>query len=439
MSDKILITTQKILLYLIPIGLVTGPFIPDLSISLMALIFIFLSIKNNLWKYYYNNKFVKFFLLFNLFLIISSLTSDDTLFSLKSSFAYFRFLIFSLSVWYLLENTKGLFMKNYSIYLFILFLLLSLDAIYQFIFGHNILGFELVQPDRVSGFFNDRMVLGGFFIRMCPLVIILFLIFSELKNKILLSIILYITAISTIVLSGERTALGLFFIFLFLILILSRYKKFFLMLMLLPLFIIISLTAFNKKIQYRFFVEPLQQSNLTSNLFLEKYFPNQKKDYIHEGKSLVIFSREHTQHYKTAFKIFLDNPFMGIGPKMYRKKCGDEKYYSGAESCSTHPHNFLLQILSETGIIGFAFYLVMLCFIISKLVSHFNIYKNNQKNNYIEIICLITFFINVFPFIPTGNIFNNWLAIIFYFPCGFYLHQTRLKNRDEYMATVNNI
>jgi len=439
MTDKILITTQKILLYLIPIGLVTGPFIPDLSISLMALIFIFLSIKNNLWKYYYNNKFVKFFLLFNLFLIISSLTSDDILFSLKSSFTYFRFLIFSLSLWYLLENTKDLFMKNYSIYLFILFLVLSLDAIYQFIFGHNILGFELVQIDRISGFFNDRMVLGGFFIRMCPLVIVLFFIFSELKNKILLSIILYIAGICTIVLSGERTALGLFFIFLFLILILNRDKKFSLKLIVLPLFIIISLSAFNKKVQYRFFIEPLQQSNIISSLFLEKYYPNEIKNYIHDDKSLVIFSKEHTQHYKTAFKIFLDNPFLGIGPKMYRKKCGDEKYNSGAESCSTHPHNFLLQILSETGIIGFVFYLVMLCFIISKLIRYFNNHKNIQKNNYIEIICLITFFINIFPFIPTGNIFNNWLAIIFYFPCGFYLHQTRLKNRDEYKATFNNI
>ena len=307
MIDKILITTQKILLYLIPIGLITGPFIPDLSISLMALIFIFLSIKNNLWKYYYNNKFVKFFLLFNLFLIISSLTSDDILFSLKSSFTYFRFLIFSLSLWYLLENTKDLFMKNYSIYLFILFLVLSLDAIYQFIFGHNILGFELVQVDRVSGFFNDRMVLGGFFIRMCPLVIVLFFIFSELKNKILLSIILYIVGITTIILSGERTSLGLFFIFLFLILILNRNKFFFLTFLVLPLFIIISFSAFNKKIQYRLFIEPLQQSNLISSLFVEKYFPDNKKNYVHEGKSLVIFSRQHQDHYESAYKIFKKN------------------------------------------------------------------------------------------------------------------------------------
>ena len=427
MPDKIFINTLKFLLYLIPIGLITGPFIPDFSLTLMALIFIFLSIKNNLWKYYYGNKFVKFFLFFNLYLIISSLISDDILFSLKSSFAYFRFLIFSISVWYLLDNSKNLFKKSYSIYLFILFLILSLDAVYQFKFNNNIVGFEMVQLDRVSGFFNDKMVLGSFFIRMCPLAILLFFIFSEVKYKALLSIILYIATIIVILISGERTALGLFFIFTFLILIINREKKSFLILIVLPLLITVSLSSFNKKIQYRLFFEPLQQSNLISDAFIGKYFPEEKKSYVHLSKYPVIFSREHTQHYKTAFKMFLDKPFMGVGPKMYRKKCGDDKYNSGAESCSTHPHNFLLQILSETGIIGFTFYLVALCFIISKLARKSNDFKNNKKINYIETICLITFFINLFPFIPTGNIFNNWLSVIFYFPVGFYLHQTTLK------------
>ena len=137
MTDKISITILKILFYLIPIGLITGPFIPDLSLSLIVLIFIFLSIKNNLWKYYYDNKFFKFFLLFNLYLIFLSLVSDDILLSLKSSIGYFRFFIFSLSIWYLLENSGDLFKRTYSTYLFILFLLLSLDALYQFKFTHN--------------------------------------------------------------------------------------------------------------------------------------------------------------------------------------------------------------------------------------------------------------------------------------------------------------
>ena len=156
MSDKISIITLKILFYLIPIGLVTGPFIPDLSLSLIVLIFIFLSIKNNLWKYYYDNKFFKFFLLFNFYLIISSLVSDDISLSLKSSIGYFRFFIFSLAMWYLLENSGDLFKRSYSIYLFILFLLLSLDTLYQFKFTHNILGYEMSQQDRVSSFFNEK-------------------------------------------------------------------------------------------------------------------------------------------------------------------------------------------------------------------------------------------------------------------------------------------
>jgi O-antigen ligase len=431
MSDKISTITLKILFYLIPIGLVTGPFIPDLSLSLIVLIFIFLSIKNNLWKYYYDNKFFKFFLLFNFYLIISSLVSDDISLSLKSSIGYFRFFIFSLAMWYLLENSGDLFKRSYSIYLFILFLLLSLDALYQFKFTHNILGYEMSQQDGVSSFFNEKLVLGGFFARMFPLTIALFFMFSQLTNKFLLSLILFLLGSLTIVLSGERTALGLFFILIFLIVLVHPGKKELLMPILFSIFLLTCFFISNKQMQYRLFVEPLHQSNLISSSFLEKNFNKEKKEYSHDKDKLWIFSREHESHYKTAFKIFLDNPIIGVGPKMFRKKCADKKYNSGAESCSTHPHNFLLQILSETGIIGFIFYLVMLYFIISRIINYFLNYKKYKEVNYIKIVCLITLFINLFPFLPTGNIFNNWLSIIFYFPCGFLLHQINLKNRNE--------
>ena len=67
MTSKILIDLSKILLFLIPIGLVTGPFIPDLAVSLMALIFIFISIKEKYWKYY-NNNYFKFFFYYLIFI-----------------------------------------------------------------------------------------------------------------------------------------------------------------------------------------------------------------------------------------------------------------------------------------------------------------------------------------------------------------------------------
>ena len=43
---------------------------------------------------------------FYFYLVISSLLSDYILFSLESSLFYLRFVIFSLSTWYLLENNK---------------------------------------------------------------------------------------------------------------------------------------------------------------------------------------------------------------------------------------------------------------------------------------------------------------------------------------------
>ena len=29
--------------------------------------------------------------------------------------------------------------------------------------------------------------------------------------------------------------------------------------------------------------------------------------------------------------------------------------------------------------------------------------------------------INLFPFIPSGNFFNNWLSLIMFYPLGFWL------------------
>ena len=100
MRHQFLINTIKVL-FLIPVGLITGPFIPDFSVSLMALIFIYISVKEGYWKYY-NNNYFKFFILLNSYLIFNSFFSDNLFISLKSSIFYFRFTIFALCVWFYL-------------------------------------------------------------------------------------------------------------------------------------------------------------------------------------------------------------------------------------------------------------------------------------------------------------------------------------------------
>ena len=86
----------------LPLTLVTGPFLSDLSISILAVYF-FLKEK----KYRYNY-FIILFLLFCLLILTSTLTSNFTKLSLQSSLFYFRFGFYSVVVWYLIENNKNI-------------------------------------------------------------------------------------------------------------------------------------------------------------------------------------------------------------------------------------------------------------------------------------------------------------------------------------------
>ena len=50
---------------------------------------------------------------------------------------------------------------------------------------------------------------------------------------------------------------------------------------------------------------------------------------------------------------------------------------------------------------------------------------NDHKD--LEYFILITFVINLWPLLPSGNFFNNWLSFIIFFPLGFYIYTKNLK------------
>ena len=72
-------TLNKLANYLIimlPIFLITGPFLSDLSVVLIDLIFIYFVIKEKKFNYF-NNFVFKILLLFNLYISLRSLFAED--------------------------------------------------------------------------------------------------------------------------------------------------------------------------------------------------------------------------------------------------------------------------------------------------------------------------------------------------------------------------
>jgi hypothetical protein len=129
--------------------------------------------------------------------------------------------------------------------------------------------------------------------------------------------------------------------------------------------------------------------------------------------------------------MFSDNKLFGQGTNMYRKICGDEKFIYNEFSCTTHPHNFYMQLLAENGIIGFSMIFIIFLIIGRKLFqNHFQIkfYKKSQKNFLANQFILFGIFLNLWPIIPSGNFFGGWLSILIYLPAGFYLYLNNKKN-----------
>ncbi len=395
---KILNNFLFYLICLLPAALLTGSFFPDLIISLCSLTFLFILIIRK--KNYFRNYFFYLFLIFWLILVTSSLLSKNPFFSLETSIFYIRFFIFSLSIYYLLIERLFNF-KIFTNFLLFIILLLIFDSHFQYFSGYNILGFKLESPLRVSSFFRDELKMGSFLFRIFPILLILLIFLNNKK----LYLFLIPAVFSSIILSGERTSIILSIIFFLVVVILKiKFKEKILIISSLFLVLIIQF-SFNDSFKYNF-------TERMNKEFVFGKLDNPTKE-LEKKFRFKFFTNLHTEMYNTSYEMFLDKKFLGHGPKMYRIIC---KEYD-IKTCSTHPHSFVIQLLAETGIVGFLFYLAFFVFVI-KDFFYFFLFKS-INSNYVIILSLLII-INLFPLAPSGNFFNNWLNCIMYLPLGFY-------------------
>ena len=309
-QELIFIKVPSILIVLLPISLVSGPFFSDLIVSIISILFFILLFKVDLSKYY-KSIFFKLFLLFYLVINIASIIGVNPFYSLKNSFFYFRHGLFVLYFWFLLDNNYKL--KTYLFNIFVItFTCLIIDGFIQYFLGSNLLGFPIASTGRISSFFGEELILGSYLSRLFPVIFCLLIViynknFSQIN--IVYIFILFLAGDVLIFLSGERTALFLLNIStIYIIFFVSKFKYLRLAAFISAMIIIVIISSFNPTAKKRMVDQTFHQMGLKEQ---NEIRVNKQFHFI----DFYVFSQPHEVMIKTGLNMFENNKIFGVGPK----------------------------------------------------------------------------------------------------------------------------
>ena len=395
----------------------------NLTTVLLGVIFLFYISNQGRKNNFLLNNFLLFYLfIFFTYVLINSFFHQQSYFLIFKSLGNFRYLLLSAAVFYVLQKASTE-QKKFLIYFnIILIIFISADIIYQFFLYKNIFGFEPgmcnqtvlgKECKRFSGVFKDELIAGSFLSQLGLLFFLLFNSIDKKKSFVLnKNYILLLGLFLTIILSGERNAV-LIFILTILISLFFQKKliKIFLSILLFTL-LLFFLGKFSNEVDKRF-VKPIQSINY---LNFSKFF-NQVKN-SHWG-----------HHYEAAIELFFEKPIFGHGPKSFRIVCNKTKIEKNSIKdirtyivCATYPHNYILEVLSENGIVGGLFYICFIFIIIYQILK----IKNKKDNQNFVIIVLGSLLLAIlFPLKPSGSFFSTFNATILFYIVGFYLYYSK--------------
>ena len=420
---------SNILIYLlssIPLLFITGPFLSGMGTVLISIFGLYsLSFFSNI-KFHKSLKiFFIISILFYFYLLVSSYLGPIPEESFKASLFYFRIILFTLGVYFLINENIELALGLVYRVLVICFSLVFLSILVEYFFINFI---KSTSVSQYTGIFFDEKIAGSYVSRLYPLLVSLFIYFEKnlrylSLTKFLISI--FILSFLIVFLSGERSSMAIFIISnLFLILGIKQYRD-----AVVNKYIFIGIIS-------SFFVFNFLANDTFNRIFIKTY------DQIFDEEKINLLSDHHQAHFITAYKMFEENKLLGIGPRGFRNFCDDDKYifiykseiqynnnktpkiinnkiqkkhYNG---CSTHPHNLLIQILSETGLVGVIFYLIFIYWIYKNLLI--SIISGKNKLDIISFCALTTLCSSFFPILPSHNFFASYINILNFFILSFY-------------------
>jgi O-antigen ligase len=394
------INSEKILLYtlsIFPLAFLIGNFVINFFIIIIPIFFFILTLKKKI-KFNFQNKIFLIMLLFWFSLIVNLFFSQNQSLSIPRVIKIF-FIIFLVSAFkYIVFLNENKYLNNIYKIWSIIFFVVFIDLIFEFMVGFNILGFKSYIPGRLASFTGNELVIGNFFSAFCLIFLSYISIKYPKKNNIIIFLSLVLIFVSFLI--GERAnfirtflMISLFFIFV----VDYKYKT-----KLLFIFVIFSLI-------------PLLITNLKDdNIYKSRYFISINNLFQKNGISAYLNNSQYGAHYDVAYKIFKENKLFGVGIKNFRKESFKSKYENPELKFkdmkgSTHPHQIHLEFLSETGLFGYSIFLIFI------ILSIFLSIKSNLKNkNVFQFSGILFVIFSLLPLIPTGSFFSTYSSGLFW-------------------------
>ncbi len=388
-----------------PIALILGAPTVNLYLIVYSFFFLYFSFKFRFFNWL-KIHWVRIFGLFWIFLIISSFFANDFYNAFRGSFSLIRFLFFSLFIGYF--AFRYLNISKITNFWLIIILIVSVDLWIQFFYGKDLFGVE-ARFNRLSGPFGDELVVGGFIwkITMCiiPFIFCRILLDGISKLKKYLPIIFFL--VISVLITGERMSflMYVFYLLLFFGFILVNKKN-------------------NKKILtfvtilimfFSFFVFKVE---IVKNRYLELF------NIISNFQS-----SSYGKLFESGFEIWKKNPIIGVGVKNFRLECDiqlENREPLHHPLCSTHPHNLYLEILAETGIVGFIFFLFLIIFIFK--FFYLNTKKGISEYTFISSALLISFLVIIWPISTSGSFFTTWNGSFYWLIIGLLFSNYNLNS-----------
>ena len=141
-------------------------------------------------------------------------------------------------------------------------------------------------------------------------------------------------------------------------------------------------------------------------------------------KNLSLRRTKYLAHFNTGIQLWKKNKIFGSGLKSF--KINSTHSSKNITIKNIHPHNYFIEILLDTGLVGILIIYSMIFIGIKNFIKnyHNNFYPSTKK---IYLCFFLIIFVEFFPFRSSGSFFSTGNSAYIFFLLPFFLNAYKLR------------